>query len=50
MCQASHEVSFGFTEQKFPAGMHICYLYNNENERQHTIAHLSKAGCWPVKW
>jgi len=44
MCQASHEVSFGFTEQKFPAGMHICYLYNNENERQHTIAQFIQSG------
>jgi hypothetical protein len=44
MCQASHQVSFGFTEQRFPPGMHICYLYNNENERQHTIAQFIQSG------
>lgn len=44
MCQASHHVSFGFTEQRFPAGMHICYLYNDENERQQTIAQFIESG------
>ncbi|MGJ0492074.1 MEDS domain-containing protein [Methylobacter sp.] len=44
MCQASHHVSFGFNDQKFPVGLHICYLYNNENERQHTIAEFVQSG------
>lgn len=44
MCQAGHQVSCGFTEQKFPKGMHICYLYNDENERQHTIAQFIQSG------
>ncbi len=44
MCQARHDVSFGFTRQKFPPGMHICYLYNNENERRHTIAQFIQSG------
>ncbi|WP_442497160.1 MEDS domain-containing protein [Methylobacter sp. sgz302048] len=44
MCQASHQVSFGFNEQTFPAGLHICYLYNNENERRRTIAEFVQSG------
>ncbi len=43
MCQAS-QVSFGFTEQRFPPGMHICYLYNDEDERLHTIAQFIQSG------
>lgn len=44
MCQGNQHVSFGFTEQRFPAGMHICYLYNDENERQQTIAQFIESG------
>jgi len=44
MYQASHQVSFGFTEQRFPPGMHICYLYSDEDERQHTIAQFIQSG------
>lgn len=44
MYQAGHQVSLGFTEQKFPRGMHICYLYNDENERRHTIAQFIQSG------
>jgi len=44
MCQSSHQISFGFTEQRFPPGMHVCYLYNDENERRHTIAQFIQSG------
>lgn len=44
MCQTSQRVSFGFTEQTFPVGMHICYLYNNENERHHIIGQFIQSG------
>ena len=44
MCQVNHPVSFDFAEQKFPTGMHICHLYNDENERQHTIAQFIQSG------
>jgi hypothetical protein len=44
MRQASHQVSFGFNEQTFPPGLHICYLYNNENERRRTIAEFIQSG------
>lgn len=44
MCQGSDHVSFGFTEQRFPVGMHICYMYNNEKEREHTIGQYIQSG------
>lgn len=44
MCQASHLVPFGFNEQTFPVGLHICYLYNNENERRQIIAEYIQSG------
>lgn len=44
MYQTDHQISFDFTEQKFPAGMHICYLYNNEIERQRTVASFIQSG------
>lgn len=43
MCQMSCHSS-GFSERGHPAGMHICYLYNNENERRHTIAQFIQSG------
>lgn len=44
MHQANRQVSFGFTAQKFPAGTHICYLYNDERERRHIMAQFVESG------
>lgn len=44
MCQVNRHVSFGYTEQKFPAGTHICYLYNDERERQQIMAQFVESG------
>ena len=32
MADAAHRVSLGFTGQAFPAGVHICHIYNSEDE------------------
>jgi len=44
MCQASHLVPLGVNKQTLPVGLHICYLYNNENERRQTIAEYIQSG------
>jgi len=45
MCQAHHrQVSFGFTDQEFPAGTHICYLYDDDMERQFITAKFIESG------
>jgi len=38
------EVSMGFTDQKFPAGIHICYIYKDEERRKHLMARYLEAG------
>jgi hypothetical protein len=44
MCASHQDVSFGFTEQKFPAGGHICYIYTSEEERRDFIARFIESG------
>jgi hypothetical protein len=44
VCQVNHQVAFDFAERSFPAGMHICHLYTNENERQSTTAKFLRSG------
>lgn len=38
------EVSFGFTQQQFPAGGHICYLYTSEEERRDFMSRFIESG------
>ena len=33
----SKKISLGFTEQKFEAGVHICQIYTEEDERQNAL-------------
>lgn len=37
-------VNLGFTTERFPAGTHMCFLYNNETERREVIARFIEAG------
>lgn len=32
-----HKISLGFTEQQFEPGVHICQIYNNDQERHDTL-------------
>jgi hypothetical protein len=37
-------VSLGFTAEKFPAGTHMCYIYNDDDERNALIAKFLESG------
>jgi hypothetical protein len=39
-----HLVSLGFTGERFPAGTHMCYLYNDDRERLEIIAKFIASG------
>ncbi|MBK7578908.1 MAG: MEDS domain-containing protein [Myxococcales bacterium] len=34
---ARAEISLGFTEQRFPAGAHVCQLFTDDEERQNAV-------------
>ena len=38
------QVSLGFTAEKVPEGQHICYIYNDDEERNRTMAQYLSAG------
>lgn len=44
MCAQGRVVSLGFTSEAFPAGTHICYLYNEEEERRRAISAYLRSG------
>jgi len=44
MCDKSRHVSLGFTDVKYPAGTHMCLLYNDEKERREVIAKYLQYG------
>jgi len=37
-------ISLGFSDQKFHEGQHICYIYNNDDERLEIMAKYLKSG------
>jgi hypothetical protein len=37
MTASGRHVCLGFTDEPYPAGTHICYLYNNEAERRQLL-------------
>jgi hypothetical protein len=37
MADARRHVCLGFTDEPYPAGTHICYLYNNDEERRQIL-------------
>lgn len=44
MYKAQQKVSFGFTEKLFPAGTHMCYIYDDEMERRKIMAKFIESG------
>ncbi len=40
----TREVSVGFTQRQFPAGTHMCFVYDSETERRRVIADFLAAG------
>ena len=40
----ARDVSVGFTQRKFPAGTHMCFVYDSEAERRRVIAGYLAAG------
>lgn len=39
-----NNISLGFTPDLFPRGTHMCYIYNNEEERSEVIAKFVESG------
>ena len=37
MCNTHQKVSMGFTRENYPAGTHMCLIYNSETERKKLI-------------
>jgi len=37
MAQARRHICLGFTDEPYPEGTHICYLYNDEEERRRIL-------------
>lgn len=44
MCETCNKVEFGFTNETFPQGTHMCFIYQNEDERQSVISKFLEAG------
>jgi hypothetical protein len=38
------QISLGFTEEKFPEGQHILYIFNDDAERRRTMAKFFESG------
>ena len=38
------QISLGFSAQKFPEGLHICYIYNDDEERLQVMAKYLQSG------
>ncbi|WP_168709976.1 MEDS domain-containing protein [Massilia sp. Mn16-1_5] len=37
MAEARRHICLGFTEERYPEGTHICYLYNSDEERRRIL-------------
>ena len=44
MAETRRLASMGFTDEKFPAGTHMCLIYDNEDERRRIIGKYLAAG------
>ena len=44
MANVRRTISLGFTDERVSEGLHICYIYNNESERQAVMAQYLKSG------
>jgi len=44
MGDSRRTISLGFSDQKFPEGQHICYIYNDDAERLDVMAKYLQSG------
>ena len=44
MAHEPHMVSLGFTKQSFPAGVHICQIFSNDEERLDSLLEFLRSG------
>lgn len=44
MCKEHPKVNMGFTDEKFPAGTHMCLIYSDEEERKKIISKYLEGG------
>ena len=44
MANEPHMVSLGFTQQAFPAGVHVCQIFASEGERLHALLEFLRSG------
>lgn len=44
MCNECSKIDLGFSDEKFPQGTHMCYIYNDDEERKSVISKFLKAG------
>ena len=44
MSASERLISMGFTTEVFPAGTHMCYIYNDEQERRQVISKFIESG------
>lgn len=44
MSTIQRQAAMGFTDEKFPAGTHMCLIYDNEDERRKVIGKFLSAG------
>lgn len=44
MFPPTRQINLGFTAETFPAGTHMCYIYNDDGERHEVIAKFVESG------
>ncbi len=44
MGDSGRVISLGFTAERFPAGTHMCYIYNDDTERRDVISKFVESG------
>ena len=44
MSHEPHTISLGFTKQIFPAGMHVCQIFNHDEERLSSLLEFLRSG------
>lgn len=44
MNRQSPTISLGFTDERFPAGVHICQIFSDDDERQDALLHYLSSG------
>jgi hypothetical protein len=44
MCNSTHKISLGFTNQEFEPGAHICHIFNDDAEREEALLQYLRSG------